>query len=177
MDYEPQEWGPSAWTFLHTVSFAYPDDPDEATRHSTRRFFETLQHVLPCANCREHYRDRFITAALRDPFQSRDALTRWLVALHNDVNASHGKAAVAYEVVQATYSGTELLCGAVAPENVPPAAPRKSKMPLLGNAPRKPSSPYFGFIVTIAVLIVILLLVCVLVALQCKRIGVALFRR
>ena len=100
VDYQPQEWGPSAWKFLHTITFAYPDAPDQPTRERTYRFFEMLQHVLPCAKCRGHYREKFrnITS---DIFRSREVLTRWLVDLHNVVNASHGKKPLSYACCQA----------------------------------------------------------------------------
>lgn len=167
LDYQPQEWGPAAWKFLHTITFAYPESPDHKTQEHTYHFFEMLQHVLPCSKCRGNFRDKFRQIST-STFRSREALTRWLVDIHNVVNASHGKPLLEYDAIKSTYAGEKLLCGSV-PANGNVNPPQKEETEK--KRPPRKRSPYFGFIVTIVVLIILLVLMCVLVGIQCSKGG------
>ena len=51
----PEIWGPSAWMFLHSVSLAYPKNPDEEDRLNYGNFFNNLQPILPCQKCSNNY--------------------------------------------------------------------------------------------------------------------------
>ena len=55
----PSIWGPKAWFFLHSVSFNYPDNPTKNDKVEYKRFFESIQYILPCDNCKEHFSDNF----------------------------------------------------------------------------------------------------------------------
>lgn len=85
-------WGPSAWKFLHTTSFAYPLEPTDEHKKEYKAFFNSLQFVLPCSLCRDSYK-LFINGDI-DPklkltdevFKNRETLTRWLYDLHQAVN-------------------------------------------------------------------------------------------
>ena len=50
-------WGPSAWTFLHTITFNYPENPNNQDKQNYFNFFNSLKHVLPCKKCKKHYSD------------------------------------------------------------------------------------------------------------------------
>ena len=52
---EPNIWGPSAWTFLHTIALQYPELPTDDDKKQYYIFFNSLKDVLPCPNCRMHY--------------------------------------------------------------------------------------------------------------------------
>ena len=47
-------WGPSAWHFLHTMSFNYPVCPKETDKIHYREFILNLKNVLPCGKCRKN---------------------------------------------------------------------------------------------------------------------------
>lgn len=110
-------WGPSAWKFLHTASFAYPLEPTEDEKREYRSFFNSLQYVLPCSLCRDSYK-KFIHGEI-DPklkltdnvFKNRDTLTRWLYDLHQAVNAKldidYG---ISYEDVVERYEAYRATC-------------------------------------------------------------------
>lgn len=120
VDYEPGQWGPPAWQFLHTVTFGYPDEPDEEIKEDFWQFFRSLQEVLPCANCRRHYRKKLRQAeglrhTLRDPFSSRRQLSQWVVELHNAVNQQNHKETVAYKDVYKRFNDTAKVCSS--PQN------------------------------------------------------------
>jgi len=120
IDYEPGQWGPPAWQFLHTITFGYPDEPDEEIKEDFWQFFRSLQEVLPCTNCRRHYRKKLRQAeglrhTLRDPLASRSQLSRWVVELHNAVNKQSRKEEVKYEDVYKLFNDTTRLC--TSPQN------------------------------------------------------------
>ena len=163
-DYQPEEWGPSAWTFLHTISFAYPENPDEATRAGMQQFFASLGHVLPCQKCRLNYH-KHLQEIREDPFKNRDTLTRWVVELHNQVNKAQHKQLYEYNDVKDMYTGNHLLCGAQNSEKTTKTS--KTKKPAL--VARFSNSPFFGFTITIVILVIVLLLLCTLVGVQCQR--------
>lgn len=81
-------WGPKAWFFLHSVSFAYPDRPSNEEKESVIRLFRSLKHLLPCVHCKEHYRQHVTEQDLRLASESRSSLIRWVLDLHNEVNRS-----------------------------------------------------------------------------------------
>ena len=99
-------WGPAFWTALHTASFAYPDHPDADQRRHMRAYIDAHASVLPCPDCREHFADmlRECGADYDRALAGRDALTRFLVDIHNRVNQRLGKPTKAYVEVAATYS-------------------------------------------------------------------------
>ena len=51
----PEIWGPPAWTFLHSVTLAYPDNPSDRDKSNYENFFNELQPILPCAKCSQNY--------------------------------------------------------------------------------------------------------------------------
>ena len=88
-------WGPPAWMFLHTLTFAYPEEPDEKTKRTFMKFFGSLCAILPCKYCRASYSKYCKTTGplgLTDAnFASRKTLTRWLYNIHDAVNQRIGK--------------------------------------------------------------------------------------
>ena len=62
----PKIWGPHAWIFLHSVSFSYPDDPTEEDKKEYKKFFESLQYVLPCDTCKYNYKKKIKKIKLTD---------------------------------------------------------------------------------------------------------------
>lgn len=97
-----QVWGPPSWTFLHAVTFNYPDKPDPNTQELYRRFFLTAGDVLPCGKCRKHYREHSAAVPIR--LQSRRDLVEWLIDIHNRANTATGKREWTYREVIAKYT-------------------------------------------------------------------------
>ena len=99
-------WGPAAWSFLHTAAFAYGTDPEKPTAEEKKhamQFFTVLPYMLPCSICRAHYLEHI----KKHPpnVTNRDSLSRWVVKIHNIVNANSGKPIVPYEHVREHYAG------------------------------------------------------------------------
>lgn len=105
------QWGAAGWRFLHSVSFSYPAKPSFEERRHMFTFLRSVGHVLPCKRCRAHY-NAYVEARLivpsSAPLASREALSRFLVDLHNDVNARLQRPSVHYDTVRYEY---EVDCG------------------------------------------------------------------
>ena len=92
-------WGPPAWTFLHTVTYNYPENPTEDDKRNFYNFFMSLQHVLPCDKCKGHYKQNIQKYDLKNSLGSRQELVKWLIDLHNDINKDNGKPVWSYSDV------------------------------------------------------------------------------
>lgn len=117
-----KDWGPAAWTFLHSVGFAYPENPSKEKRRQTMTFFSSLPDVLPCDSCAEHFRDIIDETKSggnwRRTFSSRDSLAEWLHTVHNRVNQRTGKPILSFNSVTRTY------CDESAPDSACPVYAR-----------------------------------------------------
>ena len=98
----PAEWGKHAWRFLHSCSFAFPDQPTSDDKEAARLVFSNLGNILPCPICKGHYNEHLI----KNPPQvgSKEELSRWLVNVHNQVNKSRNLPEVDYEKVRRHYT-------------------------------------------------------------------------
>lgn len=90
-------WGPSAWRFLHAVTFAYPEQPTEEHKQAAKNLFESLRYLLPCGECCNHYCGGLDRHSIEPHLDSRASLSKWLHAMHNRVNARLGKPEYSYE--------------------------------------------------------------------------------
>ena len=96
-------WGPPAWTFLHTVTYNYPENPTEDDKRNFYNFFVNLQYVLPCEKCKAHYKQNIKKYDLKNNLDSRQELVKWLIDLHNDINRDNGKPVWSYSEVYNKY--------------------------------------------------------------------------
>ena len=77
-------WGPSAWHFLHIMSFNYVPALD---RNNYYNFMYSIGDVLPCGICREHYVDNLKVADFGPhSLGDRDSFTHFMYNLHEIVN-------------------------------------------------------------------------------------------
>lgn len=82
-------WGPHGWRFLHYVTIGFPEQPSEVEKMNVYTFFQSVADVLPCAECRGHFRELLIDSPPR--VQSGRELREWLFQAHNTVNERLGK--------------------------------------------------------------------------------------
>ena len=106
-------WGPSAWKFLHAISFAYPEAPDDLQIAQFTKFFDALPDVIPCPSCGLHARQYFDghQAELTQALRSGPRLQRFMHAFHNAVNASRDPPVppMDFEVVRQIYTHGHVL--------------------------------------------------------------------
>ena len=99
-------WSPAAaWTFMHQVSYTVPEQIPADIGASVGAFFGSLTNLLPCDDCKTHYAAWIQARPV--PRDSRENLARWVVDLHNDVNARLGKPSWSYEKSAAFYQGAD----------------------------------------------------------------------
>ena len=103
-----KEWGPTGWNFMHAITFSYPTEPTDDDKKEAINFFRSIERLLPCMRCREHYKHGLEKHPVEKYVHSRDALSRWLVNFHNSVNARLGKPISSYEEVYKKYMGADV---------------------------------------------------------------------
>lgn len=90
-------WGPAAWLLIHSAALSYPESqPSPEIKENYKKFFQSLVYVLPCAYCREHYKQHLERMPVSAVLHSRMSLFQWTVDLHNEVNESLGRPRLSY---------------------------------------------------------------------------------
>jgi hypothetical protein len=92
--FAPQYWGAATWKAMHFIAAAYPSKPSAAHKKHAKAFFVSLQYLLPCVFCQQHYREITTKGPLRiqdSVFGSRLALFKWLSDVHDRVSADTHK--------------------------------------------------------------------------------------
>lgn len=56
-----------------------------------KEFLESLQTLVPCPICREHYKSHLVKMPIGPSLDNRKDLFRWTIDLHNEVNKMLGK--------------------------------------------------------------------------------------
>jgi len=105
-------WGPSAWHFMHTMSFNYPVNPSVADKRNYREYILNLENVLPCGKCRKNLRENFKKLPLKKiHMQNRNSFSRYVYDLHELVNHMLGKeSGLTYEQVKERYEHFRARC-------------------------------------------------------------------
>ena len=84
----PAVWGPALWRFLHAFAARVGKGPAVTRADENREAIWLLEHlvtVIPCADCRRHWR----LVQRRSPSLPT---AEWMFAAHNAVNRRLGKA-------------------------------------------------------------------------------------
>lgn len=90
----PTIWGKYAWKFFEAVLANFPTTPTEIDKQHYLQFFKSLQHILPCGACRNHFKTHTHTHGYhlnKSVFNTRCSALKWLFKLHNLVNSKTGK--------------------------------------------------------------------------------------
>lgn len=102
----PSAWGPHLWYYLHSCSFNYPDHPSDEKKNNMKNWLRSLYATMPCPSCSQHYKSYMDEADLDKICSSRDNLFKFIVDLHNKVNARTGKKEISYDQAYDMYKGT-----------------------------------------------------------------------
>lgn len=95
------KWGPSLWTFLHTVTFNY--EPTKDNKKNIYDLFHNLKYTLPCKYCRESYNIFFDYIDIKLFLDDKMGISYWLYIIHNLVNLKLGKKTISFENVVSHY--------------------------------------------------------------------------
>ena len=118
MHVPPNQWGPIVWATIHLFAFGYADQPSYSEKRAAKEFYNGLPFLLPCPECRDHFREVLAAAPVEPWLDDRTSLVTWTWMVHNQVNARLGKPAVTREAFWAAY---KRMADDKAP--IPPAAP------------------------------------------------------
>lgn len=117
-DYESNDgmlvtvWGPSAWHFLHTMSFNYPVHPTEEDKKHYMDYVLNLQYVLPCGKCRKNLVKNFkrLPITMAD-MENRTTFSKYVYNLHEVVNKMlQKKSNLTYDMVRERYEHFRARC-------------------------------------------------------------------
>lgn len=76
----PVHWGPCFWSSIESVILSM-DTKDEMSKEYVYLFLYTLQNVLPCPDCREHYQDYFSKYNVKEKMSRKEDLLKWIFQL------------------------------------------------------------------------------------------------
>lgn len=110
---QTDKWGPHAWEYLHTVTFAYPENPSPVDKQNYYDLFSNLRKTLPCKYCRDSYSIFFKHIKIDEYLDSRYGLVFWLYVIHNMVNLKLGKETASFKEVIMKYENLRARCGKV----------------------------------------------------------------
>ena len=96
-------WGHYFWFTLHTITLAYPDNPTYEDKRHFNDFFLSLQNILPCRLCQEHYKQHLLEFPVSSHLDNKESLVKWCFILHNKVNVSLKKPEFTYDDFREKY--------------------------------------------------------------------------
>jgi hypothetical protein len=86
MNLNPNVWGPHGWFFIDSIVLSLPNNLSYEQKNIYKNFFTSLQDVLPCEACREHYKQNLIKFPLTDNILSKkENMIKWILNVHNNV--------------------------------------------------------------------------------------------
>lgn len=92
MNLNPAVWGSHAWFFLESIVIGMPEKLSGQEKMIYKNFFSSLEFLLPCTKCREHFHENLIKYPLTDEIlSSKDSMMKWIVDMHNQVRIAGGQ--------------------------------------------------------------------------------------
>lgn len=86
MNLNPKVWGPHGWFFLDSIVLSLPNKLSYEQKNIYKNFFTSIQDILPCEGCREHYKQNLIKYPLTDVVLSnKENMIKWILNVHNNV--------------------------------------------------------------------------------------------
>lgn len=84
---DPLIWGPSAWSFIHFLTIAYPDKPTREDIENHKNFINLLPKILPCSICKNHIEKNLEDIDFELILSSKNSYMNFMWDLHNKVNS------------------------------------------------------------------------------------------
>lgn len=94
MGINAKQWGQEGWHFIHTIALTYPTEPTETDKKNYLDFFKSLENVLPCNFCADHFKENMVKIPPR--LDNTTELFNWSVDMHNEVNIINNKPTLTY---------------------------------------------------------------------------------
>jgi hypothetical protein len=100
MSITPKTWGPCTWIMLHLITLSYPEKPSNTDIENHRNFLLSLSDILPCNECRSHFKAHLKKCAISHSLKSRDDYIKCVWNMHNGVAPEK---AISFEEFMSTY--------------------------------------------------------------------------
>lgn len=91
MLFDPTIWGPHYWFFLHTLSHSYPETPNAVTKRKYYDFLQNLPLFIPNPEIGDKFSQLLDKYPASPYLDSRESFIRWVIFIHNKINAMTGK--------------------------------------------------------------------------------------
>lgn len=87
---EPEKWGKTFWDTIETVLYCY-DTTDPINCEAVHMFLFSLQYLLPCPTCRNHYSIYFNQKDIVPLLLDKKKILEWIYHLQNQINQRNEK--------------------------------------------------------------------------------------
>jgi hypothetical protein len=99
----PEVWGTHYWFFLMTIALTYPDHVNAVTK---RKYYDLIQNIpifIPNTEISKNFSEMLNKYPVTPYLDNRDSFVRWIVFIHNKVNASLGKREITMDEAMDNY--------------------------------------------------------------------------
>jgi hypothetical protein len=96
MHVDPKLWGKQFWFVLHTISFTYPENPNDSAK---RKYYDLIQNLplfLPNQKIATDFTDILDKYPVKPYLDSRAMFVKWMHFIHNEINKITGKEEMDY---------------------------------------------------------------------------------
>jgi len=137
MSLTPQYWGKPVWDTMYIMAYTFPEEPTQSHRNFVADFYEILANILPCNDCKQHYRTFLDTHSIDTATESRMLLLKWVNDLHNAVNRQIKSPPVSLntKINEMDNHNPDLLDE---PETTATTSTQRFSVPIVQNAPITP---------------------------------------
>ena len=89
---DPSYWGSKYWFVMKSVAQMYPDNnPSDYEREAAKSFYMSLQHLLPCEECKAHYKRLVRKYPIDTHLESNRDLLEWVKMIQTTINGETRK--------------------------------------------------------------------------------------
>ena len=92
----PSVWGPIYWSFLHHISWSYPENPNATTK---RKYYDLIMNVplfIPDEEMGNYFAGLLDRHPVSPYLKSRASFIRWTHYIHNKINVRLGKDEISF---------------------------------------------------------------------------------
>lgn len=100
---KPSVWGRTAWAFLYSVAWGYPNTPSDHDKASATQLIMSLRDMLPCEKCRVNFHAKMsggLGEQLKQAVSCSDTLFRYIYDLESAVAETTHRAIPSFEEVE-----------------------------------------------------------------------------
>ena len=97
IDIDPKIWGKSFWYTLHTISFTYPDAPNDTAKKKYYDLIQNLPLFLPNRKISNQFIEILDKYPVKPYLDSKIMFIKWMHFIHNEINKLNYKDPMPYD--------------------------------------------------------------------------------